>query len=737
MSSLLKGIALNLQFNKIFEIYEKYFRNCLLLPIILFKFATNILITLQNRFSMKKPLLFLFVSCLALGATAAPRDRAEALRLAQKAASQQGATISTAASAKAFGISSSTIAPYYIFNKDNNQGFVIVSGDDRMPDVLGYTDSGSYNEATAPDGLKFILKAFAKTNDALQKGNKDVEKRIAAVKIRKAPVSAKIDALLQTKWSQYSPFNAYCPSITAGDATTFGGHAAAGCVPISLAQVMKYYEWPKTLKAEIPAYTTQTQKYSIEAVPAGTAYDWSKMQNTYSGMGSLNAMKACGTLLANIGQALQADYNDQNDGETGADFDADPLINYFDYDADLISQQYASNYDITGWQQLIINELKAKRPVPYEAYSSDGDGHAWVVDGVDTDGKFHVNWGWAGTDDGWFFIDAMIGDDITWNVDADAVIGMTPNNGVADANPLYSVLRLTVPDSEDYPDNQPSFTVDGDREMDDDNFTGTVRYVLTNESREKDFNGYVALGIATDGGIEIISDKQQVSCAKRTRRRSYVNVDLKYNYSFKEGSTTIVYPMVSYDGENWLPVPGSQSYAFELTATETSLTGAWDVSSVSIAPTNGSTEGFTINNPITVDVTITNSSAVKTIAAHYLYIGWLNDDTGDDGEITYDPSDPGWLSVPALGPGQSKTFTVSFTPKTVGSYYVYTESENTGDYTYSKRISVTDPTGINEINTDAKSVDNTWYSVDGKRLSAKPSHRGLYIHNGKKLTVKE
>lgn len=685
---------------------------------------------------MRKPLLLLFVSSLALCATAAPRDRAAALRLAQQTASQQGATISSAVAAKSFGqTSSSTTAPYYIFNKDNNQGFIVVSGDDRMPDVLGYSESGSFDEATAPDGLKFVLKAFAKTTEALQNGNEYVARRIAAIKNRKAPVSTTIDALLKTQWSQYSPFNAYCPSITVGDATTFGGHAAAGCVPIALAQVMKYHEWPKTLKAEIPAYTTRTQKYEIAAVPAGTAYEWSKMQNTYSGMGSLNAMKACGTLLANIGQSLEADYNDQNDGETGADFDAEPLVNYFDYDPDLISQQYASSYDVEGWQQLIINELKAKRPVPYEAYSSDGDGHAFVVDGINTEGKFHVNWGWAGHDDGWFFIDAMVGDDITWNVDADAVIGMTPNNGVTDANPLYSLLSLKVPDSEDYPDNQPSFTVDADREMDDDNFTGTIRYVFTNESREKDFNGYVALGVATDGGIQIISDKQQVTCAKRSRRRSYVNVDLKYNYPFKEGSTTIVYPMVSYDGENWLPVPGAQSYAYELKATETTLTGAWDVTSVTLAPTKGSYEGFTVNNPVSIDVTIVNSSAVKTMSAHYLYIGWMNDDTGDDGDITYDPSDPGWLSVPALGPGQSKTFTVSFTPTVAGSYYVYTENENSGEYTYSSRINVSDPTGINEIRTDDKSAGNTWFTVDGKRLGTKPAHKGLYIHNGKKVTV--
>ncbi|ERK38734.1 peptidase C10 domain protein [Segatella baroniae F0067] len=87
-----------------------------------------------------------------------------------------------------------------------------------------------------------------------------------------------------------------------------GQNATAGCEPIALTQIMYYHKWPKQTKAEIPAYTTETKKYNIAAVPAGVVYEWSKMKDEYSVQGTLNTMKACGTLLANVGQAMKADY---------------------------------------------------------------------------------------------------------------------------------------------------------------------------------------------------------------------------------------------------------------------------------------------------------------------------------------------------------------------------------------------------------------------------------------------
>jgi hypothetical protein len=48
-------------------------------------------------------------------------------------------------------------------------------------------------------------------------------------------------------------------------------------------------------------------------------------------------------------------------------------------------------------------------------------------------------------------------------------------------------------------------------------------------------------------------------------------------------------------------------------------------------------------------------------------------------------------------------------------------------------------TGIGEIDTKTGEMtfdSEAWYTLDGVRLSGKPSKKGLYINNGKKVVIK-
>ncbi len=165
-----------------------------------------------------------------------PRNLKQAKLIAGNAAKQQGASIADrqVARTRANGQTQTDDQPYYIFNKVDNRGFIIVSGDDRMPDVLGYTDSGSFDAANLPDGFKFMLEAYAKTVEELQDGNDAVIKAVAQLKNRTRAVTEAIGPLMKSKWSQYKPFNYYCPKMEDGQ------NATAGCEPIALTQIMYY-----------------------------------------------------------------------------------------------------------------------------------------------------------------------------------------------------------------------------------------------------------------------------------------------------------------------------------------------------------------------------------------------------------------------------------------------------------------------------------------------------------------
>ena len=66
-------------------------------------------------------------------------------------------------------------APYYIFSRGAGKGFVIVSGDDAIAPILGYTDQGDYDESQLPIQLKTYLKAWEEKITKLQQQNAGVK----------------------------------------------------------------------------------------------------------------------------------------------------------------------------------------------------------------------------------------------------------------------------------------------------------------------------------------------------------------------------------------------------------------------------------------------------------------------------------------------------------------------------------------------------------------------------------
>ena len=95
---------------------------------------------------------------------------------------------------------------YYIFNTADNQGFVIVGGDDDNPEILVWSDTGSIDLANMPDGLKWLLECYEQTarSHKLLKGGRKL--------VARAPRQA-VQPLLQTRWSQWAPYNNMCPEI--------------------------------------------------------------------------------------------------------------------------------------------------------------------------------------------------------------------------------------------------------------------------------------------------------------------------------------------------------------------------------------------------------------------------------------------------------------------------------------------------------------------------------------------
>lgn len=306
---------------------------------------------------------------------------------------------------------------YYVFNRENDEGFIIVSGDDKTIPVLGYSDKGSFDYQQIPENMKNWLLKYEKQITAIQKNPRLA---LSMANVKKHP---SIPTLMSTQWDQSAPYNNKCPIYFDM------GRAITGCVATAMAQIMYYHRDKSTDKTleEIPAYDTRSShatygKLHVEGIPKGSKIDWDNMLDYYEGYEPLVNQNAVANLMLYCGVSLKMDYNPSGSGAYSA-YIPEALTTYFGYKT---TAKYVleSEYSLEQWDEMIYNELANRRPV-YLA----GGGHAFVCDGYDGFHYYHINWGWGGRYDGHFLLTNLSpGDGRNFNEGGDAVIGMEPDN---------------------------------------------------------------------------------------------------------------------------------------------------------------------------------------------------------------------------------------------------------------------------------------------------------------------
>ena len=280
-------------------------------------------------------------------------------------------------------------SPYYVFNA--SQGFVVVSGDDCVGDnlVLGYTERGSFDAETIPDNLQWWLDEMADQVSTLSR---------LGLEARKVALHNDITPMLTACWDQYFPYNAFCPVIN-------GQLCVTGCMATALSQVMYYHRWPQGPIANVlPPYRMADGRW-IDGLPV-TAFDWDNMVDDYRKPTTEAQQAAVATLMRYCGQTIQMDYTPKV--SNGTIYDIDLLVNTFGYAPDLYDAE-ANGYTVSGWDELLYNELREGRPLVCCGLSTGG-GHAFVIDGYevqDGEGYFSVNWGWSGNGNGFYKINLL------------------------------------------------------------------------------------------------------------------------------------------------------------------------------------------------------------------------------------------------------------------------------------------------------------------------------------------
>ena len=437
---------------------------------------------------------------------------------------------------------------YYVFNADNNNGFVIVSGDDRTEPILGYSDTGTFDLDNLPENAQAFLEEISNEIEYMDAKGLSSQRRVAE------PAKRAIAPLLTCIWGQGNPYNYSCPTDPSTNETS-----VAGCVATAMAQVLYHHRANNvtTLQAEIPAFTTSTRKISMPAIAAGTTIDWNNMIDNFASTYTSTQRKAVADLMLFCGQSVEMNYRSDASGASSYDVPY-ALRTYFGYDAHTHYKRRAG-YDVYEWNEMLYNELKENRPV-YYAGSSQGGGHAFVIDGVDEDGLYHVNWGWNGSSNGYFLISVL-------NPGDNSGIGASSTNDgyIMNGAAIFGAQPTTTPGGSSSYDEMLTAAYDTHSSLEFSyyfyNYTGT----------KKDFTFGLAVEDA-NGNLYILGSKSyNIPQGKYANPPITASIKTFTDNNLPTGTYTVIPVSKKYRGSTWYRCLSSNTSKIVLSYTGTSL----------------------------------------------------------------------------------------------------------------------------------------------------------------------
>lgn len=290
---------------------------------------------------------------------------------------------------------------FYVFSSGADD-FVIVSADDQVYPVLGYSTGATFSPDNIPPNVQKWLEGYkVQIRDVINHdiaATPEIEEAWLNYTLGNPSTSharaGGVSPLITTKWDQGRYYNSQCPS-----------GAPTGCVATAMAQIMKYWNYPATGSG---FHSYNHKRYgTLSANFGGTSYQWSAMPNVVNRDNS-----AVATLMYQCGVSVDMDYSPQSSGAFVISSKSPvqhcseyAFKTYFGYKKSIRGVERA-NYSQNQWLNMLKSELDAGRPMLYAGFGSGG-GHAFVCDGYDNNSYFHFNWGWGGSYDGYFHINAL------------------------------------------------------------------------------------------------------------------------------------------------------------------------------------------------------------------------------------------------------------------------------------------------------------------------------------------
>ena len=417
---------------------------------------------------------------------------------------------------------------YYVFTEAQNDGFVIVSGDDRLNPIVGYSTNAVSDEM--PPALTAWLEEYSEYVNDIRDG------KVVPLLNNTRETSTHIEPMLVTAWDQVAPYNNMCPILDNGK------RAYTGCGNTATTQVMRFHKWPASPIADVEWENNITGEVEFCELKSHV-YDWDNMLYNYTSEYSEEQGNAVALLMADFGKASKSVYMPGMTGNNSPNI-AYALVNVFDYSPDLFIAK-RSDYTYEEYIALIRENLNNRQPIVYCGYGQNLEtGHGFVCDGIDENNLLHIDWGWNGVFNGYFDIAIMEpegngigGFSDRYNVSQHAIVNIKPRaEGEVNKGGTLTLDGMTAFDTktEEKVDKLSCEFVNGMAEV------GVV-FKLTNMSHT-DAEGSVGFGILDkDGNLARDMEFYESDIYPRSLENAYKN-DFTLSVSNVE------------DSEDYLPV---------------------------------------------------------------------------------------------------------------------------------------------------------------------------------------
>ncbi|MGB1042894.1 MAG: C10 family peptidase, partial [Tenacibaculum sp.] len=354
--------------------------------------------------------------------------------------------------------SSKNIKQIQEIKNDNNQtllylieyvsgGFIIISGDDNAKPVLAFSENGLLPSSTENPYFEDLITTYSShvlnsiNNPKSSKREASEWKKINnsytyRIKNEVEPLTSHI------KFGQSNGFNKLCPEDTEGP----GGNALVGCVATAMSQIMAYWEFPTNPRGQ---HSYNHEEYGPLSVDFNDiSYDWNTMSKTSADYENQE-------LSHHAGVTINMQYSATSSGAFSRDV-PNAMRSYFKFDND-VRMVYKFFYQDTEWNEILKNELSEDRPILYSGRSDKTTpaGHLFILDGYKTTEEgdyFHLNWGWGGKSNGYFYLDNLTthNGDHNWVKGNSAIINLKPSNIAPVFTSINTIETITEGNSFQY-----------------------------------------------------------------------------------------------------------------------------------------------------------------------------------------------------------------------------------------------------------------------------------------------